>query len=64
MDGIRQVGSDGKILNYGVRHLLAYTDRKKRKNCVKFRAVGEEDHFYPGCISITFHYTGSEAEAC
>lgn len=49
-----------KILNYGTCHLLAYIE----KTCVKFTEVREESYFHPGCVSITFHYRGSEAEAC
>lgn len=49
-----------KILNYGRRHLLAYIE----KTCVKFTEVREESNFHPGCVSVTFHYRGSEAEAC
>lgn len=49
-----------KLLNYWVCQLLAYTE----ESCVKFTAVREENHFYPGCVLITFHFRGSEAEAC
>lgn len=49
-----------KLLNYWVCQLLAYIE----ESCVKFTAVREENHFYPGCVSITFHFRGSEAEAC